>query len=401
MRIQILTQCYLPMTISGAKLIYDLATEMSRLGHEVFVVTPDDSLKRGIEISREDEVIVVRVKTRNIRHSNRIVRAIREIGLSRTIWNSARHFFETHPCDLVVYYSPTIFWSSLVNKLKALNRCGSYQILRDLFPQWAVDTGVIKPYGPIYWYFKRQETRLYGLSDVIGVQSPANLEYFSISPKRRRFKVEVLFNWASNVPRPKARGGWRGKLGLQDKVVFVYGGMLGVAQDAANLVRLAANLRDEKHVFFLLVGEGSEAGKVAREIDQRGLANIMVHPSVSQDDYLDILDECDVGLITLSRDLNTHNFPGKMLSYMQIGKPMLASINPGNDLGAILEGHEAGFVCNNGEDDLFSEYALRLANDPELRQRMGQNSLRLLGEKFNVSAAARQIISHFPQTIEA
>jgi glycosyltransferase involved in cell wall biosynthesis len=365
------------------------------MGHEVTVVTPDDSLDNRIEISTEDGVIVVRVRTGRIRHSIRAVRAFRELRLSSIIWNAAKHYFEMHPCDLVVYYSPTIFWSELVNNLKVMHRCGSYQILRDLFPQWLLDTGLLKRYGLAYWYFRRHELRLYSVSDVIGVQSPANLEYFSKSPLQGRYKVEVLFNWTNIDQRKGPSGEWRHKLGLQNKVVFIYGGMLGIPQDVDNLVRLARNLSDEKHCFFLLVGEGSEVARIRREIDRRGMTNMMLHPAVSQDEYLNIVAECDVGLITLRRDLKTHNLPGKMLSYMQMEKPILASINPGNDLSTILVAHRAGFTCDNGEDELLCESARRLAHDSALRQIMGKNGHRLLAEKFDVSVAARQITSHF------
>lgn len=84
MRILVLTQCYLPMTISGAKLIHELAAEFARVGHEVAVVTPDDSLDRAMTVTREDGVGVVRVRTGTIRHSVGAVRAVREIGLAGT-----------------------------------------------------------------------------------------------------------------------------------------------------------------------------------------------------------------------------------------------------------------------------------------------------------------------------
>lgn len=395
MRILILTDCYLPWPTSGAKLIYDLATEMSRLGNDVTVVTPEDSIRTKIEVSGEDSVTVMRVKSGKIKNVPMVIRAINEIRLSGIIWDSARNFFETHPCDLVVCYSPTIFWGTLVGKLKALNGCRSYLIMRDLFPQWALDAGLLKRYGLAYWYFRREELRLYHSADVIGVQSPANLDYFSGKELRGRYKVEVLFNWTKIEERPNSSYGLRLRLELQDKVIFLYGGMLGVPQDMDNILRLAGSLSDEKNVFFLLVGNGSEYSRIEREILQRGMTNIVLHPTVSQDDYPKIVAECDVGLITLRRDLRTHNFPSKMLSYMLHGKPVLASINPGNDLSTIIHGSDAGLVCTNGEDDVFSQHALRLAHDSDLRQRMGMNARRLLREKFDVSAAARQITAHF------
>jgi len=108
-----------------------------------------------------------------------------------------------------------------------------------------------------------------------------------------------------------------------------------------------------------------------------------------------MLYEFDVGLITLDRGLKTQNFPGKMLSYMYLAKPILASINPGNDLKDILEEYRAGMVCINGEDGLLADCARQLMENKDLRHQLGSNARALLENMFSVSKAARQILSHF------
>lgn len=249
--------------------------------------------------------------------------------------------------------------------------------------------GLLTRFGIAYWYFRYQEFRRYRVSDVIGVQSLANLTYFSGLPARVRSKTEVLLNWTNVRPPSAPTGAWRRKFGVEGKVVFVYGGVLGLPQDVDNLVRLAAAMRNERDAYFLLVGEGSEADRIRREIEGRGLTNIVVHPAVSQEEYMEIVSESDVGLITLRRDLKTHNFPGKMLSYMQAGKPILASINPGNDLGEIAMDSGSGYACSNGDDALLHRYARELTRDSNLRRRMGENARKLLADKFDVSVAVR------------
>jgi glycosyltransferase involved in cell wall biosynthesis len=111
--------------------------------------------------------------------------------------------------------------------------------------------------------------------------------------------------------------------------------------------------------------------------------------------------ECDVGLLSLDRGLKTQNFPGKMLSYMDQGKPILASINPGNDLQDILEEHGAGLVCANGDDRGLEAHARRLVREDRLRQQMGSRARSLLEESFSVSRAARQILSSFDISVSS
>lgn len=392
MRVLILVDCYLPNTKSSAKLIHDLAVEMQRRGHTVCVAAPDDSLSAASQVSIEEGISVLRVKTGRIKGASKAVRALNEVRLSAVLWKRGREYFRTHPCDLIVFYSPTIFFTGLVRKLKRLWGCPAYLVLRDIFPQWAVDAGILRK-GLVYWFFRRRELAQYAVADVIGVQSPANLLYFQQPELINRFRLEVLYNWTTleeeNVPATNYRTQW----GLEGKVVYFYGGNIGAAQDMDNLLRLARNLHSEPNVHILLVGEGSEASRLSAEIAAASLTNISLRPAVGQREYLGMLSEFDVGMISLDRNLKTQNIPGKMLGYMYYALPMLASVNPGNDLKEIVDAHAAGLVSWNGDDEQFAADALRLARDPDLRRRLGENGRALLESTFAVGKAVEQILS--------
>jgi glycosyltransferase involved in cell wall biosynthesis len=374
----------------------DLAVEFHRLGHEPIVVAPDENILQDHQISCENGIKVLRVRTGKIKSATKFIRAFNEIRLSRIIWKKGKQFFDENPCDLIIYYSPTIFFSSLVKRLKRKFACSSYLLLGDIFPQWAVETGVLRK-GLIYSYFKYKERQNYEAADIIRVQSPANLLYFKENGLDKKHHLELLYNWTSVTEEHAPPTTYRVRLGLQNKVVFFYGGNIGVAQDVDNIVRLADNLRNEPTAYFLLIGGGSEVSRLKAIIELKGLTNIAIHDPVNHQEYLSMLSEFDVGLISLDRRLRSQNFPGKMMSYMYHAKPMLASINPGNDLKEMLEDKKAGLVCINGEDDIFASYARRLVVDENLRRQLGLNGRTLLESTFSVSKAASQILSHFNQ----
>jgi len=160
-----------------------------------------------------------------------------------------------------------------------------------------------------------------------------------------------------------------------------------------NMMRLAKRLRARQEVQFLFVGDGSEVPRLNAQTGAEGLKNVSIHSAVGQQEYLAMLSEFDVGLISLDRNLKTQNFPGKMLGYMYYAMPILASINPGNDLKEILETHDAGLVSVNGDDDLLYEHALRLVESPGERRRIGVNGRKLLEGIFSVSRAAERILA--------
>lgn len=392
MRILLIVDCYLPSTKSGAKLTHDLAVEFHRQGHEVIVTAPDDTLNTPKQVTVEKGLTILRIRTGRIKGANKVVRAFNEIRLSSIIWKTAKDFFRSNRCDFIVLYAPSIFFASLLKKLKKLWNCRAYLIQRDIFPQWAVDTGVMKE-GLICSFFRIKERQHYAAADIIGVQSPANLNYFK-EQKLADAELEVLYNWTTLNEQKISSRNFRSKLGLEDKLVFFYGGNIGIAQDMGNIIRLAENMRGHPQAYFLLVGDGSEVSRLKAEIREKKLGNISIYPAVAQDEYIGMLSEFDVGLISLDRNLKTHNFPGKMLGYMYFSMPILASINAGNDLKQILEESQAGLVCLNGEDEQFCNYAKLLAKDLNLRHQMGQNVRKLLEKTFSVTRATSQILSH-------
>jgi glycosyltransferase involved in cell wall biosynthesis len=390
-RVLLLVDCYLPSSKSSAKLVHDLGVEFRRHRHEVTVLTPAHHIARNLEISVEDGLRVARVKSPRIKGASRPLRGFHESRLSALVWQKAGRFLADHPADLIVFYSPTIFWGDLVRRLKLLWRCSAYLVLRDIFPQWAVDAGVLRR-GLLYRYLHRKEIQQYDNADVIAVQSPGDLKYFADNFADRKYRMEVLYNWMaleeSNLPETE----YRTQLGLRGKVVFFYGGSLGVAQDVDNIVRLACSLTSHSGIHFLLVGEGSEVPRLRKIIAEKRMANVSLLPAVEQRQYLSMLSEFDVGLISLDRRLSNHNIPGKLLGYLYWGVPVLASVNPGSDLFELMGKSGAGLCIRNGKDEQLREAALRLASDAELRLRMGSNARKLLVDTFSVESAVQQIV---------
>jgi glycosyltransferase involved in cell wall biosynthesis len=178
---------------------------------------------------------------------------------------------------------------------------------------------------------------------------------------------------------------------------MVYAGNIGVAQDMDNLLRLAASLRDRMDCKLLFVGDGTERARVQLQCARQGLDNVLFLPEVDPQQLRGVLRACDIGLIRLDRRLRSHNIPGKLLSYLEAGLPVLASINPGNDLGQLIENGRAGRVVWNGEDQRFHQAAIQMIADKEGRSRMAEAARDLCRSAFSSNAVARQIV----ETVQA
>ncbi|APS37425.1 glycosyltransferase family 4 protein [Salegentibacter sp. T436] len=393
MKILLLVDDYLPhSTKIGAKMMHELAIALFENGHQVAVATPDYRVKSKYELDKIDEIDVYRFRSPNVKDESKIKRAINETALSFNAYKNLKSVFKENQFQLIVCYSPSIFFGPLIKKLKKKWNAKSYLILRDLFPQWVIDHGLIKEKSAIASYFRKFEKINYKAADKIGLQSPKNLEWFNEKYGLIN-KSEVLYNWSSETPIITEDKKYRNKLNLGDKVVLFYGGNMGEAQDMMNLVRLAENLKEENKAHFVFAGSGNEFNLVKKAIAEKDLENVSLLEPVDQEEYRLMLSEFDIGLFTLHKHHSTHNFPGKLLGYMAQGLPILGSVNRGNDVIEVINDAGAGYVSVNGEDNKFSENAWGLIEKKIKRKQMGENSYYLLKNTFSVEAAIRKILN--------
>ena len=390
MKILILVDRYKPNPISGARMMEDLSIELIRRKHKVTVLSTDHSLNQKYVKYLDDGVEVIKVNVGKINNPSRIIRTFIEATLSYRVWAVTKKIFRKKKYDLIICYSPTIFWSGLITKLKGIQETKVYLVLRDLFPHWLVDAKIISKFNPVYYYFLYMEKKLYSLCSKIGVQSPKNLEFFIQNSEYSKY--EVLYNWTKPEIQKNHKINKFFEKQIKDKLVLVYGGNIGVAQDIKNILRLAKKLIRNKKIIFLLIGDGTEYDEIKYIIKRDNLKNVIIHPSILNEEYQAILNKSDIGLISLNKNLRTENLPGKMLEYMKYSLPILASINEGNNFDKLIHDHSAGFVSFNGNDQEFEKNALKLIDDKLMLKKTSKNSKNLLNKIFHVRSAADKIL---------
>ncbi|QRG82642.1 glycosyltransferase family 4 protein [Vibrio diabolicus] len=388
---------YLPhSTRVGAKMFHEMAREFVRLGHDVTVITPEVNQTKQLEFDEIDGVKIWRFVSGEIKDVGKVKRAINETLLSLKAWKAIKKQISTSTFNGVVYYSPSIFFGPLVKKIKQRCSCPSYLVLRDFFPQWAIDAGMIKKGSLIEKYFRFFERLSYSQADQIGVMSEKNLKVFT-KQNTQVFPIHVLRNWAALTPHDADSSSFRETHGLQNKIIFFYGGNIGHAQDMGNLMRLAKAMSHYQDAHFLFVGQGDEVELIKKLASDWELQNFTYLESVSQDEFKAILSEIDVGLFSLSQKHTAHNFPGKLLGYMVQSLPILGSVNSGNDLMPLVYENNAGLISVNGDDATLIKHAEELYQSVQYRNQLGANGYQLLCSEFSVESATKTIIHHLSQ----
>lgn len=391
--IALVADAYPPSRTSAALQMRDLAVEFLRQGIEPIVITSATDTQIPYHLTEIDGIRVLRLKTLEHKNVNRISRTIAEILMPfMMIRNFRRSGFRKDQWDAVIWYSPTIFLGPFIYYLKKNNTGSSYLILRDIFPAWALDLGLLKK-GPLYYFFRIFEKFQYLVADYIGVQAVGNLEYFKSRPSLANKKIEVLQNWLS--PKPMSSCSIDVSiLSIGNRKIFIYAGNMGIAQGMGDLLNLAEALLTRSDIGFLFIGRGSDMEFLKRDANKRGLVNTVFCNEIDAEEIPALYAQCHVGLIALDARHHTHNIPGKFLSYLYSGLPVMAIINPGNDLQFIIERNRVGCVTTGRStknyqllaDSLLKEIS---SHGDELRSRCKS----LAAELFSSEAAVKQIIN--------
>jgi len=380
------------MRTSAAVQIRDLVAEMAAQGHHVTVLLPDARLETPWKLEEGAGTTLLRLKAPRTKDVGYIRRAIAEFRLSGCMY---RHLVQSPlnnmPWDALVWYSPTIFFGSLVAKLRKVKACPSYLILRDIFPEWAVDMGLLNE-GPIYRYFKKVERFQYEQADTIGVQTPSNVAYFENEHPGLDARVEVLNNWLSETVVGESSI-QIDNTPLAGRRIFAYTGNIGIAQGMDILIDLANELRHDDSVGFVFVGRGTAVDRVKQRAASYALENILFFDEIEPNEIPGLLAQCHLGLIALDPRHRNDNIPGKFLAYMQAGLPVLASINPGNDLEEMVHEHRVGEVVSDNSLPHLTEFASKLLAEVDSDDDIRVRCRHLAGARFSSAAAVRQIVA--------
>ena len=392
MRFVLITENFPPLRNSGAVQLRDLSREFVRQGHRLTVLLPDAAIQNPWVLEGFDGVRILRLRALRTKDIGHVRRTIAELLMPFVMmYQLGKSPLIDEQWDGVVWYSPSIFHAPMASRLKRVNGCKAYLIIRDIFPAWAVDMGLMGR-GLPYLFFNAVASYQYSVADVIGVQTSGNRRYFDRWQQQPRHKLEVLQNWLDKPAQVRC------SIRISDtplagRKIFVYAGNMGVAQGVDILLEFAERLRSRGDVGLLLVGRGSDAARLRASARERELDNVLFYDEIHPDEIPDLYAQCSAGIVALDPRHKSHNIPGKFLTYMQCGLPVLANVNAGNDLAQMIRTEKVGEVCETNQVDELLELALKLLAQIEVDSQLPARCRSLFHREFAVEKAVRQIVS--------
>lgn len=376
-------------SISQSGIYTDLLREFVKHNHEIYVISPLEKRNSSeTHVISEDNLKILKLKVGNIQKTNIIEKGISTLLIESMLVRAIKKYFSDIKFDLVLYVTPPVTFCKAVKYVKKRDKAKSYLILKDIFPQNAVDLGMLSKTGIkglIYKYFRKKEKMLYSLSDKIGCLSPANVSFLLSNNCIDKKKLHVSPNTIEiklieKVNKLEIRKKYNLPL---DKLIFIYGGNLGKPQNIPFVVeclKLNQNLDDR---FFVVCGTGTEYIKLKEYVGTYKPANVMIINGLPKDEYDRLLSSCDVGLIFLDHRFTIPNFPSRLLAYMEYSMPVIACTDKNTDLGEIIEKNNFGYWCESDDPRKFKVLIDRVCDHDNL-DILGKNARKYLEDEYDV-----------------
>ena len=394
MKILLISAFFPPEVGSAAHLYYELGHALRERGHEITVLT---GLPRYHVVGWQGDYRQ-RPFIYEIYHGFKVLRVFNldipwNIPILRGMDQFVSAFFAgmAGAClpafDAALVYSPPLPLALSALALCRARRRPLMVNIQDLFPQSAIDLGVLtNPY--LIRIFKDLESFLFRHADLIAVHSEGNRRYV-LNAGGRPGKDTVIQNWVDTqaIQPSSRRNELRAALGLDHRFVVSFAGIMGYSQDLETVVHSAGILKERPEIAFLLVGDGIEKPKLEKLAHENHLDNVYFLPMQPKEKYPEVLAASDLCLVTLRREVKTPVVPSKILSIMAAGRPVLASLLLDGDAPRLITAARCGLSIAPGNPKEMAQAILQLYQDPKLREQMGARGRRYAVEHLSLQRA--------------
>ena len=401
-RVCIISDSFIPQKISAAGMIYNLSRKISDNGVEITCIFSGENPNLGnLEYNFNNINFITTNIVKSFRNKSLIYRFIFEIFTSISLSIKCFFYFKKEKkLDLIIWYGPSVFLWLVVLILKKINKVPVYYILRDIFPDWLINVGIVK--NPILIkILKIISDPQYYVSDVIGVETYKNINI--IKKKIKNNKVELLLNWPSLIKKKQNASLISLDNNLKnyiksintDHLFGLYIGNASIAHDYESAFLFFQGLIAKQNDVYIDLNIFGKSNNKIKNINQFIKQNIwgLIH----EQKLPFVLNKADFGLVTLNRRLSSQNMPGKFVSYTQFGLPIICFSNINSSLARLIKEYDCGIVIDLNKNLIRNENILLhfINNLKENKQYYSDNSFKLFNEKFDVNKCVNKIFSNF------
>lgn len=365
------TQNFYPEIGSASNRMKNIYLELNERGYDVKILTSDPSYpNRNLykdssywyDENIEKDIVRIHPKTRKYTR-NLFRRLILYIEVAfRLILAICK---DKEKYDYIFVSTPSIFIPVAGMFAKRKMKAKLIVDVRDLWPESLIGIGFFNKNWILKFAYKL-EYKIYHAADNIIINSKGFYSYISstgIAPNRISFMPNSLTEKElSTVP----------KKNISDQLTVIYTGNIGLAQDIEKLILIAEHLKEYKNISFKIIGYGYQKKELGESIEAKQLPNMqLIEPKNREDTLAEIVD-ADIAYVSLvEKDVFKKVLPRKVMDYMSMRKPIVADV--AGYAKEVIEDAQCGFVTEDRTVAELSDYIIKLAQDKQLRNRLGEN----------------------------
>lgn len=381
MNILIVSQSFYPDVF----MINDTVRILSERGHKVTVLTglpdyttntiPDEYKHNQKSYERYHDVDVYRVNT-IARRTGPIFRSLNYLSF---VFNGNR-FIRTHDLsDIDIVYvwevSPVTMGIPAITFKKKYNKPLLLYCM-DIWPECVKAMGFKEntlPYNIIH----RISKYVYRNCDHIMVSSKPFINYLNEVNDIDIDKMSYLPQYASDELLDRNFNKKK-----DDHTDFIFVGNIGKAQNMHCLIKAINKIKDRKDIKFHIIGGGSELENTKRLVKDLGIENLIeFYGPKTFNESLDYYKKADACILTLDGSNKIGDtLPGKLQTYMAIGKPIIASINGAGQ--EIIKESKCGLVVDAGDDEGLANLFIEYIENKDKYKKCGSNARKYFKENF-------------------
>jgi glycosyltransferase involved in cell wall biosynthesis len=400
MHILLIHQSYTALDEPGGTRHHELASYLTAKGHQVTVIASQVSYLTGSsksitsksqdrttidEIGSHGKIDIHRVYTYPALHRSFAHRLIAFFSFMTASFLAG---LKVHDVDLVWGTSPPIFQGLTALALAKIKRIPLLFEIRDLWPSFAVEIGILKQ--PLLIFASEWlEKFLYHQANLLIVNSPGFIDHVQSKGARQ---VELVPNGSDvDMFDPDDYGlSFRRGLGLGNKFVVLYAGAHGISNDLEVVLEAAHLLRNNPEIVIVLLGDGKEKSALMNKAASMGLENVKFLPPIPKNEMPTALAAADTCLAILKPiPLYATVYPNKVFDYMAAGRPVILAI--AGVISQVVEKAGAGITVPPGNPNALADSINTLANDKQARIEMGRRGRKAVETHFNRQLLAEKL----------
>ncbi len=383
MHVLLLHQNFVDHSHPGGTRHLELAIHLVEMGHAVTIVASNLDYLTGnrIEGGREQwmsGVRVLRAPALPTLHRSLLWRVISYLSFTFTsFWTGLR----AEKPDVVIGTTPPLFQLPSACAISFLRRVPFLLEVRDLWPKFAVDMGVLKN-GVIIKIAEVVERFFYKSATHIVVNSPA-YESHVIANGVAASRVSTIPNGVdTSMFDPQDHGQpVREQFQLTDEFVVTYAGALGQANDIPTLIQAAKLVSDDPKIQFLIAGGGHHKDQLQKLASDLNLQNLRFVGHFPKDKIGDLLAASDVCVACLQNiPAFKTTYPNKVFDYMAAGRPVLLAID--GVIRKVIEDADGGVYVEPGDAEALANAIRQMKESPDHAKQLGQNGRNFVVENF-------------------